>query len=63
MLIFYLNLKDAVTKKVDEFEDLSEKVKIESVHFENENLSVHFEQNKNIIEKELIQVNLDFKKY
>ena len=63
MLIFYLNLKDAVTKKIYEFEDLSEKVKIESVHFENENLSVHFEQNKNIIEKELIQVNLDFKKY
>ena len=62
-MIFYLNLKDAVTKKVDEFEDLSEKVKIESVHLENENLSVHFEQNKNIIEKELIQVNLDFKKY
>jgi hypothetical protein len=43
-----------ITQNEAEAEDFNEA--------KNENLLVHFEQNQNIEEKELTQVNLNFKK-
>lgn len=50
----HLNLKNVITQNEAEAEDFNEA--------KNENLLVHFEQNQNIEEKELTQVNLNFKK-
>ena len=50
----HLNLKNVITQNEAEAEDFYEA--------KNENLLVNFEQNQNIEEKELTQVNLNFKK-
>ena len=50
----HLNLKNVITQNEAEAEDIYEA--------KNENLLVNFEQNQNIEEKELTQVNLNFKK-